>query len=176
MSKASTLIFIALIITQSSQVRDWRGLAPLRSARVDVERLLGQPLQNSGSVYQTAGETISVSYSERPCDYGWQVPVGTVISFSVQSKKPAPFASLKLDGRKYEKRRDPHIESLYYYVNQEEGLNYTVDAAQGVVLGLELYPAAKEKTRRCSSQTTIKPDEVQTIKDRGKKRGRGHKR
>ncbi len=150
MSKVLSLIFITSIITQISESRDWRGITPLRSTRADVERLLGQPEQVSGSLYQTSNERISITYSERPCDYDFQVPPGTVINISVHSKNPPAFAALKLDERKYEKRRDPHIESLFYYVNQEEGINYTVDAGVGVVTGVEYYPSAKDNNRRCS--------------------------
>jgi hypothetical protein len=150
MSKALSLIFITSILIQTSEVRDWRGIIPLRSTRADVERLLGQPVKGSSSVYQTGSETISVTYSNRQCDYDWQVPLGTVINISVRSKTPTAFAALKLDERKYEKRRDPHTESLIYYVNQEAGINYTVDASAGVVTDVEYYPAAKDINRRCS--------------------------
>jgi hypothetical protein len=173
MSRALNLIFITLIVAQISEVRSWRGIVPLRSTRADVERLFAQPEKGSSNIYQNGSEKLSVSYSERPCDYGWKVPLGTVISFSVSSKNPAPFSSLKLDERKYEKRRDPHIETLYYYVNQEEGINYTVDAGAGVVLGIEYYPSAKDASRRCSSAPTRKPGV--RIKGRGKSRRPGHK-
>ncbi|HEX8920411.1 MAG TPA: hypothetical protein VF766_02965 [Pyrinomonadaceae bacterium] len=150
MSKALSLIFITLTLTQISEAADWRGIAPLRSTRADVERLLGPPEQGSSNVYQTASERISVSYSERACDYGWQVPAGTVISLSVYPKTPPPFAGLKLDERNFVKRTDPHIESLQYYVNQDAGINYTVDAGRGVVTGIEYYPSAKDNNRQCS--------------------------
>ncbi len=150
MIKALSLIFITSIITQTAEVGAWRGITPLRSTRADVERLLGQPEQGSSSLYQTSSERISVTYSVRPCDYDWQVPLGTVINISVHSKNPPAFAALKLDERKYEKRRAPHIESLYYYVNQAEGINYTVDAGAGVVTGVEYYPSAKDNNWRCS--------------------------
>ena len=150
-SKALSLIFITLILTQIAEARDWRGIAPLRSTRAEVERLLGAPEQGSSNVYQTGSERISVSYAERTCDYGWQVPVGTVISFSITPKNPSAFADLKLDERKFVKRVDPHIESIYYYINQEEGINYTVDTGRGVVTGIEYYPSAKDNNRRCAA-------------------------
>ena len=149
MNRALGLIFLTLILIHSAEAKDWRGIVPLRSTRADVERLLGQPEQGSGGVYQTGDESISVSYSEKPCDYGWQVPPGTVINISVRPKNPPTLASLKLDERKYEKRNDPHAESLRYYVNPEEGINYTVDA--GVVTGIEYYSSAKDNKLRCAT-------------------------
>ncbi len=151
MSKALSLTVITLILAQISAAGDWSGIVPLRSTRAEVERLLGPPGQSSTSVYLTEGERISVTYAERPCDHDWQVPPGTVISFFIHPKHPPVFADLKLDERKYEKRRDVHIETLYYYVNQAEGINYTVDTGKGVVTGVEYYPSAKENKRRCST-------------------------
>lgn len=151
MNKALGLIFVTLILTQTIEAKDWRGIVPLRSTRADVERLLGQPEKGLGSIYQTGSETISVSYSEKPCDYGWQVPLNTVISIIVHPKNPLGFATLKLDERKYEKRKDPHHEYLYYYVNQEEGINYTLDAEAGVVKSIEYYSPSKDNTLRCAN-------------------------
>jgi hypothetical protein len=150
MVKTLNLIFMALVITQISEVRDWRGIVPLHSTRADVERLLGRPVEGSSHLYQTGNEKISVTYSQRPCDYDWQVPLDTVINISVHSMNPPAFAALKLDERRYEKRSDPHLKSLVYYVNQEQGINYTVDTAAGVVTGVEYFPSAKDNRRRCS--------------------------
>jgi hypothetical protein len=182
MSKAFNLIFITLILTQISEARDWRGLVPLRSTRAEVERLLGPPGQSSSNVYLTESERISITYAERPCDFGWQVPLGTVISFSVYPKNPSALAALKLDERKYEKRRDIHIETLYYYINQEEGINYTVDSGKGMVTGVEYYPSAKDNNRRCSTvkDSTVVPKDTskstgRIIEKRGKRRKKGGK-
>ena len=130
--------------------KEWRGIIPLRSTRADVERLLGPPEPGYNSVYLTRSERISVSYSEGPCDYGWQVPPDTVISFSVYPKNPSKFADVRLDEGKYEKRRDIHMESTYYYINKEEGINYTVEVGEGVVTGIEYFPSAKDNYLRCS--------------------------
>jgi len=149
MSKVLGLILISLLPAQLPGAADWRGIVPLRSTRVEVERLLGPPQQGSSGVYLRESERISVTYAERQCDYGWQVPLGTVISLSVSPKNPLTLAEVKLDERKYEKRRDVHVETLYYYINQEEGINYTVDTGKGVVTNVEYYPAAKDNTPRC---------------------------
>ena len=147
----SIVVFSLLALAPPPPAKGWRGLAPLRSTRADVERLLGRPESEpeSGSVYVTAGERVSVSYSRRPCDYGWQVPPDTVISFFVYPKQPPKLADLKLDEKKYERRRDYHIENIYYYIDREGGINYTVDSAAGLVTGVEYYPPLKSKAPRC---------------------------
>jgi len=139
----------------------WRGIAPLRSTRADVERLLGRPESESGSVYVTEGERVSVTYSLRPCDYGWQVPPGTVVSFFVHPKQPPTLADLKLDEKKYERRRDLHIEHVFYYIDRAAGINYTFDSVRGLVTGVEYYPPLKTKARRCGpSSQAASPGEA----------------
>ena len=174
--KFFSLVSIPLLLAHVSGAADWRGLAPLRSTRADVERLLGQPERGSKGVYLTQSERITVTYAAGACDYDWRVPPGTVISISVSPKNPPPFAGLRLDERRYEKRRDVHIETLYYYVNAEEGINYTVDTGKGVVTGVEYYPSAKDNNRRCSagkdSTAATKGSKVtgRVVEKRGKRR------
>lgn len=161
MNPLLSLAFSALLaLVSPPPAAEWRGLAPLRSTRADVERLLGRPESESGSVYETDGERVSVTYSLRPCDYGWQVPPDTVISFFVHPKQPPKLADLKLDEKKYERRRDLHIEHVFYYIDREAGINYTFDSAKGLVTGVEYYPPLKSKAPRCgpSSQSAADAD------------------
>jgi heavy metal-binding protein len=148
-SRALSCLFITLVLTQISKAGDWRGIVPLRSTRTEVERLLGAPQKGSRSVYVTENETISVVYADTECAYGWKIPTGTVVSFFVIAKKPLTLVDLKLDESKFVKRRDLHIETTYYYVNEKEGINYTVDVGRGVVTAVEYYPAANGNGIRC---------------------------
>lgn len=140
---------VASTFASPPPVKEWRGIVPLRSTRADVERLLGPPESASGGVYVTEGERVSVTYAGRECDYGWRVPVDTVISFFVYPKEPPKVADLKLDEKRYERRRDVHITTLYYYVDQKEGINYTVDTGRGLVTGVEYYPALRDNALLC---------------------------
>ena len=143
---ACTLLAAAL--SPQPPGKGWRGIEPLRSTRADVERLLGRPETEAGGVYATAAERVSVSYSHRPCDYGWQVAPDTVISFFVYPKQPPKLADLKLDEKKYEMRKDLHL-AVHYYLDPEAGINYTVDSTTGLVTGVEYYPPLKSKAPRC---------------------------
>ncbi len=149
MGKALSLIFIILFLPQISAAGDWRGIVPLRSTRADVERLLGQAEQGSRNVYRTSDEKVVVTYSQIPCDYGWQVRLDTVISVSVYPKTLPKLVDLKLVESKYQKRKDPHLEATYYYVNEAEGLNYTVHVGRGEVNAIEYYASAKDKRLQC---------------------------
>jgi hypothetical protein len=129
--------------------KEWRGITPLRSTRADVERLLGPPESESGSVYVTEGERVSVTYSRRPCDYGWRVPPDTVVSFFVHPKRPPKLSDLKLDEKKYERRRSYHVETIHYYIDLEAGINYTVESPGELVTGVEYYPSLGDEAPRC---------------------------
>src|SRR5687768_7747846 len=128
-------------------VEAWRTIIPLRSTRADVERLLGAPASAQRNVYRSGDDTVVVTYAASKCSYGWQVPVDTVISLVVQPKQGLRFADLKLDASKFEKRRDVHDEPIYYYVNQAQGINYTV--TEGVITSIEYFPSAKDNHLRC---------------------------
>lgn len=140
---------VALTLAAPPPAKEWRGITPLRSTRADVERLLGPPESGPGGVYATEGERVSVTYSRRPCDYGWRVPPDTVISFFVHPKKPPKLSDLGLDEKRYERRRDLHVETIYYYIDPRDGINYTVDSAGGVVTAVEHYPSLKDKALLC---------------------------
>ena len=127
----------------------WRGITPLRSTRVEVERLLGAPEPGTQSVYKTTDEVVRVTYAVVECDYGWRVRPHTVVSVIVHPNTPSKFSELKLDERNFEKRRDPNLQNVYYYVNEKEGINYTVDAAADAVTSLEYYPLASDKRLKC---------------------------
>lgn len=141
---------IALTLAPPPPAKEWRGIVPLRSTRADVERLLGPPESGSGSVYVTEGERVSVTYSGRLCDYGWRVPPDTVISFFVHPKKPPKLSDLKLDEKRYERRRSYHVETVHYYIDLEAGINYTVESPGELVTGVEYYPPLGDKAPRCA--------------------------
>ena len=136
----------------SATAKSWRGLEPLRSTRADVERTLGNPEAGSRNSYKTPTERVVVTYSASECAHGWRVKPDTVISFSLYPTNALPFSQLQLDESKTEKRRDVHIESLYFYVNQQDGVNYTVN--KEVVTAIEYYPSAKDNSLRCDAPAT----------------------
>lgn len=149
--RAFGLLFIGLILAPVSQAKEWRGITPLHSNRADVERLLGPPRQGSQNSYSTANEQVNVVYGEGSCPYGWNVPSGTVISLTIVPRNPIQTGSLGLEAREFDKRRDVHIETLYFYVNEKDGLNYTVDVSKGVATSVEYYPSAADASLRCGA-------------------------
>ena len=153
LSMAAWPLIALTLASPPPPAKGWRGITPLRSTRADVERLLGPPESGSGSAYATEGERVSITYSSRPCDYGWRVPPDTVISFFVYPKKPPKLSDLNLDEKKYERRRSYHVETTHYYIDLEAGINYTVESPGDRVTGVEYYPPLRGEAPRCQPPT-----------------------
>ena len=148
---------IALMCAGSAAGKAWRGIVPLRSTRANVEALLGAPQTGSRNIYKTETETIVVTYAARECDYGWRVSLDTVISLIV-SPKDLKLADVKLEESKYEKRKAFDSQTVFYYVNQNDGWNWTVDTAKGIVTSTEYYPSSKDAPLKCKLKSS--PDRV----------------
>ena len=59
-----TLIAMLIVIScQGVDAKGWKGIVPLHSDRVDVERLLGAPTGECKCIYNTGSETVRVEYS-----------------------------------------------------------------------------------------------------------------
>ena len=180
---------VALTLAPATPAKEWRGITPLRSTRAEVERLLGPPepasvYSESGSVYVTEGERVSIIYSRRPCDYGWRVPLDIVISIFVRPKKPPKLSDLKLDEKRYERRRDYNVETIRYYIDPGAGINYTVESPGDVVTAVEYYAPLGDEALRCqpaaakagdaaapsAPAATPKPAEKRTVDSRRRRR------
>jgi hypothetical protein len=160
------LCFLALI--SYPQSNSWRSIVPLRSTRADVEKILGSPTPNSkatdAAYYRTENERVFILYSTGPCDVhpsnGWNIPRGTVIHMGVEPIVRPKFADLKLDASKYERRPDPELSDLTYYLNKDEGIGIEVNTALGVVTSIDYWPTAKDNSLRCPS-SSFKPEVLQ---------------
>ena len=154
-----TSLLVALTAISHLQGNSWHCIVPLHSTRADVEKILGLPTPDSkaqdAADYRTANERVFVLYSTGSCDVkpsnGWNVSRGTVISITVEPKIKPKLADLKLDERKYEKRKDPEMLDYIYYTNEEEGVSITVNTEEGVVNTFRYSPMSKDKHLLCPS-------------------------
>src|SRR5687768_5967982 len=70
-------VLIAIFSATSVFAKEWRGILPLSSVRVDVERLLGPPSQGSshGSYYSLRDEIAVIHFQsiscKDSCGFGW---------------------------------------------------------------------------------------------------------
>ncbi|MFN0111221.1 MAG: hypothetical protein ACKVZH_20350 [Blastocatellia bacterium] len=154
------LCFIVLLVflQASSQFADstWSKVVPLRSTRLDVERILGKNTASPGhpfvSEHETSDGRISVLYNCCPChskgEGEWNVTQETVVAVIV-----TPKLKLKIDNLSIKKDdyiiESSHVSGVYTYTNKNEGI--TIETNNGNVISLTYAPKAKEHSLRCSS-------------------------
>lgn len=151
------ILCVSVFSSISSKVEGWKGIVPLHSTRVEVERLLGPPVKPCKDLchYDTTTEGVFVRYSGEPCEEGqenrWRVPANTVISLSVNLAERQKLSDLKLDRRRFRKTEDPELHGYSTYENESEGISYSV-SDEGVVYRIERFGTSKDaKALRCGS-------------------------
>lgn len=120
-----------------AQTNSWNGITLLKSTRVEVERQLGVGKGGTyyGEVdYEKEKKRVTVTYAQRLCDRGWNVPKDTVISIASwppdsQANKSA--REVKLEESKffvsgddafYGTWTDPVAGVQYYFMNMSQQL------------------------------------------------------
>ena len=135
----------------------WRGLTPLRSTRSEVERLLGVQKDSVGKtfIYETATETVHVSYSEGTCKESgngrWNVPSATVLQIRVYPRETILVRDLRVDLSRYQRRPDPIIPNWAFYSNDEDGMMIQTkleDGREQVVI-MTYGPTERDAQLRC---------------------------
>jgi hypothetical protein len=142
-------ILFVLAIAPSLSARGWRGIIPLHSTRVEVERLLGKPTGECQCHYETDAEFVRVDYAKGLCagwPSGWRVPADTVLAFRVGTKSDLRFSDLHIDDPKFWKTYDDAF--FAYYANRLEGIQYTVER-EGTVRSIEYFPSSVDLNLRC---------------------------
>jgi len=139
-----------LVISISVSAQGWRGIVPLRSNCEAVKQLLGIDQCRTGT-YQFSDGSISISFSDGTCLTGWNVPVGTVVSFYVHTTPPQKIDKTFADLSKYVKSFDTHVRNIVYYTNQEQGITITA-AEDGTISSIFFGPTVKDSLLRCPSK------------------------
>jgi hypothetical protein len=148
----SILICILAVVTgvTAKTPQGWRGIVPLHSTRVDVERLVGTAEKPGPiSIYKTPTESLYVEYATEPCKGstpGWNVAAETVLQFTVTSKNEQLFTDLGLDLGRYTKSYDDAMNA--YYTNVAEGIKYSV-SSNGTVESVSYIPSTRDGNLRC---------------------------
>ncbi|HET8669062.1 MAG TPA: hypothetical protein VFM05_00095 [Candidatus Saccharimonadales bacterium] len=152
------IIVSAILFCSTQGSQGWKGIQPLHTSRVDVERLLGTPFTPCKGLcsYEAKSEVVLVRYSGDPCtnndDNRWRVPANTVISVTVNLNNGPRFSSLRLNRKKFTKAKDPELHGYTSYSSAELGVDYSVNA-QGRVYSIDWFPSLKdEKALQCGSE------------------------
>jgi hypothetical protein len=149
-------LWITMSATVMGQARGWRGLVPLHSTRVDVERHLGPPtevLSKYSMFYRTVNETVIVRYANGlPCGIGerysqWRVPANTIETILVTPQNGFPVSQLSIAQTKFEKRSGGHRPEDIYYINDQDGESIRVYL--GDVMSMTFYPGSNDAHLSC---------------------------
>ena len=155
-----TLLWLSVLLPMGlNQEKGWRGIVPLHSTRLDVEKLIGPPNTPNGSTYDPgsddpAVDRVFVQYSSGYCTKerkdGYDVPSGTVILIGVTWSKRQDFCELQIDVSKFEKSQDSEIPEIVYYSNMEEGIIHAVE--DGKLKRTDFFPGKRYSKLLCSRQ------------------------
>ena len=148
---AFAVLASALFIVDANAAQ-WRGIIPLKSTRLDVERLLGRPLSVKLKFYATyklEDEEVRIDYSDKKlctrtdeCDC--RVPNDTVLHVVVHPKNEIRFSSLGLDTLTFNEIVNPENPNNVAYSNSETGLMYVISKKDDLVLYVQYGPTAKD--------------------------------
>lgn len=157
------LLSFALVLTnwQSNKDLDWRQIMPLRSTRIDVERLLGTSNEVYMAKYKLEEGNLFIEYSSGPCTPlrkgGWNVPTDVVVHMSFSPNLKKPVSDLKLNPKKFRRVTDEHVGGVVYYINDELGLTYEVQ--QGKVDVIYYQPGKKYDYLYCGDSIKKAPND-----------------
>lgn len=145
--KLAAMCFCAIFaVSVQSYGKEWRGITPLHSTCEDVKRILSVAGCES-PVFNLEDEVVNISFSEKPCSDGWDVPSGTVISITVYPKRKPQLTDLPINISEYTKVVPRHQPDLSVYLHPEDGLNITV-TPDGRVDHFTYGPSAKDEHLR----------------------------
>lgn len=159
MTRVSFLIASLVLIgfTQTPSQTDWRGLSPLKSTRMDVERTLGAPNQNIDNEHVTYYFPDVVVYfyftSNPKCQQklpytSWDVTADTLTAIDVRLRHPPSIKETGIDLSKFKKvKADFDMVDSYYYLSDDS--SFAIDAGNNYVSGYHYQPGSKHKDLRC---------------------------
>jgi len=129
--------------------KPWRGIVPLKSTRVDVERVFGrqQPPSTSPSYYNLSNEIVVFHFQPETCDpfgLGWDVPLDTVINIAVIPKGTHRREEYQLASNS---KIDDNGAGFVYYSDAAAGV--TVETYKDQVTLVEYGPEATQERLRC---------------------------
>lgn len=162
MSIMFILALVSSTVVFGGKLEDgWKGIKPLRSDVVSVEKILGKPDIDANGFYRYRdGENfVRVNYSTKPCEesmFGrgmYNVPAGTVLNYEVHVDPALKLSDVDFDRAKYYRDTSGDVVERVLYVNGSAGVWITVGVRDGIeyVAGFTFWPSNDDKTRlKCS--------------------------
>jgi len=144
----------------------WRGLAPLKSSRKDVETLIGSSERDweTSASYETDHESIVAKYSGGSCNAAmrdWNVAKGTLIELVVNPNPSFLLKELNLDNARYERHElFPYPEignppKVWNYIDNLNGITIRTQSSRAggegeeLVISITYRPSKNDEQLRC---------------------------
>ena len=147
-----------LVSAQMPSTTNWRGLSPITSTRMDVERTLGPPHEkrdNGQMTYYFPDVVVWFYFTSNPkCGQklpytSWDVASDTLTGIDVSLRHPPTVEKIGIDLTKYKKIRGASdMIDDYYYVNPDDD-GFAIDVGNNYVGGYHYSPGSKHKNLRC---------------------------
>jgi hypothetical protein len=169
MGKLLILVSIALYassvqakaLAQMPSTTDWRGLSPIQSTRMDVERTLGPPdqkIEDDQVTYYYPDVVVYFHFtSNRKCGQklpytSWDVTSDTITGIRVVFRHPRLVSEADIDLTKLKKvKGDYDLVGHFYYINFEDG--FAIEVGNNYVMGYLYGPGSKLSKLRCEAST-----------------------
>lgn len=151
------LVFVGF--AQIPSPTDWRGLSPLKSTRMDVERTLGPPDQNIDNEHLTYYFPDVVVYfyftSNPKCRQklpytSWDVTADAVTGIDVYLRHPPLVEETGIDLTKFKKvKGDFDLVGRFHYLNDDN--SFSIEAGDKYLAGYHYQPGSKQEALRCEA-------------------------
>jgi hypothetical protein len=148
---------VLLVTAQVPSSTDWRGLSPLNSTRIDVERTLGpadQKLDNGQMTYYFPDVVVFFHFTSNPkCRQklpytSWNVTSDTVTGIDVSLRHPPLVAETGIDLTKFKRiKGDYDLVDRYHYLNTDD--TFGIEVGGNHVVGYHYRPGVTHKDLRC---------------------------
>lgn len=150
-------LMVTVICLGQSWAPEWRKLTPLKSTRIEVEKILGKPEQSfdSYAIYKNANGRFSVWYSLGGCEHKiegrqWNVPRGLMTSLSVFVNESRPFTRYVPNVADFRRVEMPYNRIVY--VSSDESLVSTTIKPSNqneFVYAIDLDPTKEQEKLLC---------------------------
>lgn len=149
---------VCSICAQMPSTTDWRGLSPIKSTRMDVERTLGPPAEkvdNEQMTYYFPDVVVYLYFTSNPkCRQklpytSWDVTSDTLTGIDISLRHPPSVEETGIDLTKFKKiKASNDMMNHYYYVSPDDD-GFAIEVGNNYVGGYHYAPGSKHKNLRC---------------------------
>ena len=149
---------VCSICAQVPSTSDWRGLSPIKSTRMDVERTLGPPaekINDEQMTYYFPDVVVYFYFTSNPkCRQkvpytSWDVTSDTLTGIDISLRHSPSVEETGIDLTKFKKiKAAADMINNYYYVSPDDD-GFAIEVSNNYLGGFHYAPGSKHKHLRC---------------------------